>query len=189
VNPAIAASVGVALAATLILAGCTSATAGDPTTTATTGGLASSPRTTTVGRTAGAADNWWQKINSCDLLDQSDAAQLGFMTPGHVYIQSEAENSCAWDSSSVSLQIVLTRQRYDDLTSNGGSVSRLTIENRPGELDAGSGGQGGCDLSLEATQGSRALIIATTNFSTDQACQTAKGVAQAIAPKLPSTSS
>lgn len=184
-NPAIAASVGVALATALILAGCTSATAGDPTTAATTDGSMSSPVTTTA---SGAGDNWWQKIDSCALLGQSDAAQLGFTAPGHVYIQSEAENSCAWDSSSVSLQIVLTRQRYDELTPNGGSTSRLAIGTRHGELDAGSGGQGGCDLSLEATKGSRALIIATTNFSTDQACQTAKGVAQAIAAKLPDTS-
>ncbi len=186
----LAASVGVGLVATLALAGCANATVGDPTAAATTIGSASSPVSTTGGNANGVADTWWQKINSCALLGQSDATHLGFTTPGHVYIQSESQNSCAWNSSSVSLQIVLTRQRYDDLTPNGGNISTLTIGNRPAELDAGSGGgQGGCDLSLEATKGSRALVIAVTNFSTDEACQTAKGVAQAIAPQLPSPSS
>jgi len=180
------ATVTVAIAAALTVAGCTNATTGNPTSTATTTDSPSNP----TNSTGHVSDTWWQTINSCDLLDQSDAARLGFTTPGHVYIRSEAQNSCAWNSSSVTLQIVLTRQRYDDLTPDGGSISTLTIGARPATLDTGSGGgQGGCDLSLEATPGSRALVIAVTNFSTDQACQTAKAVATAIAPQLPPVSS
>jgi hypothetical protein len=103
-------------------------------------------------------------------------------------IHSDTQNSCQWDSSG-HVQVALTSDPYDSLVANGGQISDLTFSGRPAVQSAGAGGPGACDVSLEATSGSRALIAATTDSNlTDQACTLAQGVAKAISPKLPSGS-
>jgi len=179
--PHILHSFGVTMLTGLALAGCTSATTGNA--SPASDDVGAPP--TTAGRVV--SDDWWKSANVCGLLDQAAASHLGFPNPGRPDINSAAQNSCDWDSGNgQNAGIVLTGQRYNDLSANGGQLSNVSINGRPGEQDAGSGGNGSCDLALQATDGSRALIIATVIPGTaDQACQLAQGVAHAIEPKLP----
>lgn len=169
----------VAAGVALTLAGCSGTTVGTPTATDSAGSVPSSTA-------QGTSDNWWQSIDSCSLLSATSAVQLGLPAAGKPDIQSQTENGCKWSSTGHVL-VTLTSQAYNTLVDNGGKVSDISVGNRLAQQEFGAGGPGECDVSVQATKGSRALIVATTDSnSTDQACQLARGVAAAIASKLPS---
>jgi hypothetical protein len=177
-------SVLVAAVAALGLTGCTTSNNGFPTPTSgsdpghDSGSASSTPQA--------APDDWWHNVNSCNLLDQATAAGLGYPQPGEV--QGGQSYNCRWTAPDGSvIGVVLEGQSYDSLQANMGQLSDLTIAGRPAKQDLQAGGDPhGCDMALQATNGSNAFIAVNTLSTTaTQACQVAQTVAAAIAPKLP----
>jgi hypothetical protein len=122
------------------------------------------------------------------MVDTTTLTQLGFTSPGSVAANNSVQNRCDWNQQNATLGVELATQPYHTLLALGGQLSDLTIAGRPAEQDYVSSANN-CGVAVEATKGSRALIIAVTLDNTsDRACTIAKTVAQAIAPKLPSLS-
>jgi hypothetical protein len=122
------------------------------------------------------------------MVDTTTLAQLGFTSPGSVAISDSLQNRCDWSQQNATMGVALQTQAYHTLLALGGQLSDLTIAGRPAEQDDLSSAST-CSVAVEATKGSRALIIVVTLDNTsNRACSIAKTVAQAIAPKLPSLS-
>ncbi|HEX7659677.1 MAG TPA: DUF3558 family protein [Pseudonocardiaceae bacterium] len=144
---------------------------------------------TTPTSASTASDTWYTAVKSCDMLDQSQLATLGFMGTGSVQENDSTQNSCEWTQSQLgSMGIVLASSTYSSLNGLGDPVTDVTIAGRPGKIAEDPSSVGGCDLAIEATSGSRAQIIVTVAGGSDKACSIAKQVAADIAPKLPSLS-
>jgi outer membrane PBP1 activator LpoA protein len=177
-------SVLVAAVAALVLAGCTTSNPGLPTPTSGSDPGSSSPATSQA-----VSDDWWHDTNACNLLDQATATGLGYPQAGQV--QGGQSYNCRWTASDGSvIGILLESQSYDSLQANMGQLSDLTIAGRPAKQDLQAGGDPhSCDITVQATAGSDAFIdVSTLNTTAAQACQIARTVATAIAPKLPGAS-
>lgn len=150
-------------------------------------GTTSTSTSTSASNTAG--DTWFTSVKSCEFLDQSHAAALGFKSSGSVIHEDSSENSCDWNQAQFGdLQVVLEPLLYSKLNGLGNPVNDVTIADRPGKIVLDP--VGGCDLAIEATSGSRAhIIVSLLSGGGDAACSIAKQAAQDIAPKLPSLSS
>jgi hypothetical protein len=178
------------LAALAILgvAGCSNGNDGtpEPTSSFSSGDSTSS----TTSNTQSTSDEWFRSVNACNLVDQSTATGLGYAQPGQT--QDGQSFNCAWTATDGSVfSVVLEDQSYDSIQANMGQLSDVTVGGRPAKLDTSAGGDPhGCDVALQATQGSRALVtVHTLSTTAAEACSTAQAVGTAIAPKLPKASS
>ena len=143
---------------------------------------------TSTSESSTTSDTWFTSVKSCEMLDESQLADLGFTGSGTVNENDSTQNSCEWDQSQyATIGVVLASSTYDSLPGLGVPVADITIAGRPGKIAQDSTGT--CDVAIKATNGSRAQIIAVViHGGGEKACSLAKQAAQDVAPKLPSLS-
>ncbi|HEX7659907.1 MAG TPA: hypothetical protein VF444_10530, partial [Pseudonocardiaceae bacterium] len=54
---------------------------------------------TSTSESSTTSDTWFTSVKSCEMLDQSQLADLGFTGSGTVNENDSTQNSCEWDQS------------------------------------------------------------------------------------------
>lgn len=191
-----------AAAAFLALAACNSGTTGTPTPIGGGGGLPtptssdSAPTSTDSGGSSSGGGNGGgsalSQLNPCNLVSSSVAAQLQ-LTPNGVD-DTGGGPGCDWEREvdanglngySVGVTIRAT-QGVKDTNNSGATVTTEQIgghQSRQLKSDV----PGDCIVAIGVTDSSRVDVTVNAGTNTDQACQVANQVAQAVAPELPTS--
>lgn len=164
----------------ILLAGCTNSNGGTPQPTQSsaqsTGSTASeSPR------------DPFGDIRACDLFQPVTEAQ-GFEPPKEV--KFESDNGCQARKSGVgTASMYLVDAGIDKLEDLGGTRSPAKIAGKDAVVIAGAGGSSSCFIGMAVGADARATVSMTlASGSNEEACDSAKSIAEAVAPKLPQSS-
>jgi Protein of unknown function (DUF3558) len=131
-------------------------------------------------------DNWWERVDPCTLIPESEGSQVGFPVLGRSGLNAGWQRTCYWRTDQGSLTITLSSERYDLLFLDYRTTNITTSDGRPGQQALLVGGSvGACYLTVRATEGSRVYIQTTVKGSSAQACRTALAAANAMGPNLP----
>lgn len=184
-------AVPVLVAAALSLAACSSTTTGTATTGAgaptSTGGASSSSGSTRSSDTALAA------VQPCGLLSASVLGQLQLASGTN----DTASNSptCDWErpvdangQNGYSVGATIRASLgLGDVNTPGYSVTSDPVGSHQGKQLRSTTTQGLCIVAIGVSDTSRVDITVDAATNTDQACQVANQVAQAVAPELPTS--
>lgn len=177
------------IGAGLILSGCTSTEAGEP----TAGGDTDTARTPS---TAGPSAEQLAAIDPCALLADTEARQLGVPPPGARNDMAGA-SACGWqlpvqddpqfDTGLLVGVAIDPVTGIDELTVPPDAVvTPTTVGDHEGRVVAGDNfGPGSCSVELRLGPNAAALVDVLAGQDTERACEVATRAAALVEPKLP----
>lgn len=184
------AAVPVLAAAVLSLAAC-STTGGTPTPAG--GGPAQTGTAPTSGGGSTGGGTSLSSLQPCSLISSSEAANLHLSAQGPD--NSASAPSCDWQKPvdtngqngySVGATIWAS-QGLGDVNTSGYSVTSVQLGGHQGKQLAATAAAGNCLVAIGVSDSSRVDITVNAGTDTNQACQVANQVAQAVAPELPAS--
>ncbi len=161
----------------IFLAGCTSSNGGTP--------QPAPPSSQSPGTTASnSPQNTFGDLKACDLFQPVTEAQ-GFEAPKEV--KFESDNGCQARKSGVgTASMYLVNAGIDKLEDLGGTRSTASIDGKDSVIIAGAGGSSSCFIGMAVGASARATVSMTlASGSNEEACDSARSIAEQIAPKLP----
>ncbi|MFK0247027.1 DUF3558 family protein [Amycolatopsis azurea] len=164
----------------LLLTSCTNSNGGTP--------QPAQSNTQPAGSTTSkATEGTFGDIKACDLFQPATEAQ-GFEAPKEV--KFESDNGCQARKSGVgTASMYLVNAGIDKLEDLGGTRSTANIAGKDSVVIAGAGGSSSCFIGMAVGANARATVSMTlASGSNEEACASAKSIAEQIAPKLPAGS-
>ncbi|WP_410656846.1 DUF3558 family protein [Amycolatopsis sp. lyj-112] len=123
-------------------------------------------------------------VNACDLFDPVTSAQ-GFDASKEV--KFESDNGCQARKPSVgTASMYLVDAGIDQLDTPEGTKSQGAVAGKDAVIISGFSGSSSCLIGIPITSKARATVSMTlSSGSNEQACESAKSIAEQIVPKLP----
>lgn len=123
-------------------------------------------------------------LKACDLFQPVTDAQ-GFDAPKEV--KFESDNGCQARKPSVgTASMYLVDAGIDQLNTPEGTKSQGAVAGKDAVIISGFSGSSSCLIGISVTSKARATVSMTlSSGSNEQACESAKSIAEAVAPKLP----
>ncbi|MFI6301160.1 DUF3558 family protein [Amycolatopsis thailandensis] len=134
--------------------------------------------------TSNSPEGTFSDLKACDLFQPVTEAQ-GFEAPKEV--KFESDNGCQARKSGVgTASMYLVNAGIDKLEDLGGTRSTANIAGKDSVVIAGAGGSSSCFIGMAVGANARATVSMTlASGSNEEACASAKSIAEQIAPKLP----
>lgn len=183
--------VPVLIAAAISLAACSSPTTGTPTGSGGGGG-GSTQSDGAPPSTGSSGDAALNALNPCNLLSSAQQDQLQVTSLGPD--TSVGGPSCDWQKSVDSNGLngftagvtIYVGHGLDQLNTSGNTVTNDQIGGHQGKQLLSSV-QGNCTVSIGVGSSSRVDVTVNAGTDSNQACQVANQVAQAVVPELPAS--